>query len=98
MALNDDAVLAAIQLHAGDAPVTANDVLEGLPDELITRATQPAFEEDEALQVVRESLDRLEAAGYLAETPGTVGCAVSDAGRSHLVAIGVPPPPSQIAR
>jgi ribosomal protein S19E (S16A) len=94
MALNDDAVLAAIQLH--DAPVTANDVLKGLPDELITRATQPAFEEAEALPVVRESLDRLQAAGYLAGTPGT-GCAVSDAGRSHLVAIGVPPPPSPMA-
>jgi hypothetical protein len=41
MALNDDAVLAAIQLHAGDSPLTAKDVLDGLPDELISVKPNP---------------------------------------------------------
>jgi hypothetical protein len=94
MELNDDAVLAAIQLHAGDdAPVTAKDLLQEFPQELITRATESAFEEGEALQMMQNSIDRLEAAGYLAEIPGTAKRMVTDAGRSHLVAIGVPPPP-----
>jgi hypothetical protein len=93
MKLNDDAVLAAMQLRGGDAPMSVSDLLEGLPEELLTRATGDAAGHA-AVQTVQESIDRLEAAGYVAApAAGTRARRVTDAGRAHLVAIGVPPPP-----
>ena len=92
MTLNDDAVLAAIQLRRDDA-VTAQDLLHTLPKELIARASESDRAQNGALATMQHSIDRLEAAGYLAASAEADGHMVTDAGRSHLVAIGVPPPP-----
>ena len=83
MELNDDSVLKAIQQHAGDGTFTADDLLQGTPHELIFHATVWSAEPAEALRLVEECIQRLEAKGYVADR-GTAGYAVTVAGRAHL--------------
>ena len=65
MELSDDVVLAAIQQDVGDPPFMADDLLRGTPRRLIFRATADTYEPDQALRMLQNSIDRLEARGFV---------------------------------
>ena len=84
MEINDDVVLVAILQRGGVFPVTAKDLVEGSQRELIFRATRDVFVPPDALEMVQRSIDRLEAAGFLAESCGTPGRRITATGLEHL--------------
>ncbi len=86
MELSDDVVLAAIQQDAGDRPVLAGALLRGTPRRLIFQATADTYEPDQALRMLQNSIDRLEARGFL-DDRGTAGHALSEAGREHILQV-----------
>ena len=86
MELSDDVVLAAIQQDVGDRPFMADDLLRGTPRRLIFRATADTYEPDQALRMLQNSIDRLEARGFV-EDRGTAGRAISEAGREHILQV-----------
>ena len=88
MELNDDVVLQAVQARGGAFPVTPEDLLDRGSQRLVFEAVEDVFVPPDALKMIRRSIDRLEAAGYVAESRGTAGHRITETGRTHLREIG----------
>jgi hypothetical protein len=88
MELNDDVVLMAVQERGGAFPVTPEDLLNRSSERLIFQAVEDVFVPPDALNMIQRSIDRLEAAGYVAGSRGTAGHRITETGRTHLREIG----------